>query len=126
MTIEMGLKMAKAMEKQIAYCGLICTDCLAYIATQADDDKQKKEVAEKWTKEYKHDFKPEDINCDGCVSAGRHVGNCSVCNIRKCGQEKGVINCAYCSDYICGELGKFFEMVPACKKTLDGIKQGMH
>jgi hypothetical protein len=119
--------MAKAMEKQIAYCGLICTDCLAYIATQADDDKQRKEVAQKWTVKYKRDFKPEDINCVGCLTVtGKHVGNCSVCQIRNCGQSKGVINCACCSDYICGELGKFFEMVPACKKTLDAIKQGMH
>jgi hypothetical protein len=115
------------MEKQIAYCGLICTDCLAYIATQANDNKKRKAVAEEWTKKYKHDFKPEDINCVGCiVTDGKHVGHCGMCQIRKCGQEKGVINCAYCSDYICDELGKFFKMVPACKKTLDGIKQGMH
>ena len=25
------------MEKMIAYCGLVCTDCEAYIATQAND-----------------------------------------------------------------------------------------
>ena len=114
------------MEKQIAYCGLVCTDCLAYIASQADDDKQRKEVAETWTKEYKIDFKPEDINCDGCTSTGKHVGNCGMCEIRKCGQEKGVINCAYCSDYSCDKTDEFFKMVPACKKTLDAIKQGVH
>ena len=114
------------MKKQIAYCGLICTDCGAYLATQQNDDKKRKEIAEMWTKKYSHDFKPEDINCVGCVVvAGKHVGHCGMCQIRKCGQAKSVINCAYCSDYICGELGKFFEMVPACKKTLDGIKQGM-
>jgi hypothetical protein len=115
------------MEKQIAYCGLICTDCLAYIATQADDDKQRKEVAETWTKKYKHDFKPEDINCDGCITAvGKHVGHCGMCEIRKCGQEKSVINCAYCYDYTCDKLDEFFKMVPDCKKTLDAIKQRMH
>jgi hypothetical protein len=25
------------MDKMIAYCGLVCTDCDAYIATQAND-----------------------------------------------------------------------------------------
>jgi hypothetical protein len=119
--------MAKAMEKQIAYCGLVCTDCAAYLATQADDDKQRKEVAKKWTKEYKLDFKPEDINCDGCLSvSGRVASYCPVCPIRKCGQEKGVVNCGWCSEYPCNHLDEFFKMAPACKKTLDAIHQSMH
>jgi hypothetical protein len=118
--------MVKTKKKQIAYCGLICTDCLAYLATQADDDKQRKEVAEKWTREYKHDFKPEDINCDGCIpTTGKHVGQCFVCTVRKCGQEKGVTNCAYCDDYICEQLGKYFEMAPVMKANLEEIRKGL-
>ena len=118
--------MAKAEEKQIAYCGLSCTDCLAYIATQANDDTQRKEVAEKWTIEYKHDFKPEDINCDGCLSvSGRVASYCPICPIRKCGQGKGVINCAYCVDYVCKELDNFFKMAPRCRTTLDEIRKGL-
>ena len=114
------------MAKQIAYCGLVCTDCGAYIATQADDDKQRKDVAEQWTKEYKHDFKPEDINCDGCLTVtGKVAVYTAMCPIRKCGKEKGVINCAYCSDYSFDKTDEFFKMVPACKKTLDAIKKGM-
>jgi hypothetical protein len=119
-------KMPKAKKKQIAYCGLVCTACLAYIATQADDDKQRKEVAEKWTKDFKHDFKPEDINCDGCLTVtGRAAGYVNVCPIRKCGREKGVINCAYCVDYSCDKTDEFFKMAPVCKVTLDGIKKGI-
>jgi hypothetical protein len=114
------------VEKQIAYCGVICTDCLAYIATQSDDDELRKKVAEQWTKEYKHDFKLEDINCEGCLTVtGRVVGYLDVCSLRKCAREKGVINCAYCADYICDELGKFFQMVPNAKQTLDNIKKGI-
>lgn len=114
------------MEKQIAYCGLICTDCAAYIATQADDDEQRKEVAETWTKEYNYDFKPEDINCDGCLTVtGRVASYCPICPIRKCGQEKGVANCAYCDEYVCTRLDEFFNMVPACKDTLDEIRKGI-
>jgi hypothetical protein len=118
--------MAKTQKKQISYCGLVCTDCLAYIATQADDDKQRKEVAEQWTREYKHEFRPEDINCDGCLTAtGRVAGYVNVCPIRKCGREKSVINCAYCVNYSCDKTDEFFKMVSTPKQTLDGIKKGM-
>jgi len=115
------------MEKMIAYCGLVCTDCGAYIATQKNDDKKRKAVAEEWTKKYNHPFKAEDINCVGCIPvSGKHVGHCYVCQIRKCGQEKGVTNCAWCVDYPCSTLGEFLKMVPANKKTLDAIRQEMN
>jgi hypothetical protein len=114
------------MEKLISNCGLICTDCGAYIATQKNDNTLRKEVAEKWTKEYKHDFKIEDINCDGCKSSGRHVGYCMVCQIRSCAQGKSVENCAWCADYPCGKLDEFFKISPNNKATLDGIKKEIH
>jgi hypothetical protein len=114
------------MEKQIAYCGIVCTDCDAYIATMTNDDKKRKEVAEKWTKEYKTDVKPEDINCVGCIpTEGKHIHQCFVCKVRKCGQEKGVINCAYCDDYACDELNKYFAMVPVMKVNLEEIRKGL-
>jgi hypothetical protein len=114
------------MAKQIAYCGLVCTDCGAYIATQHDEDKKRKEIAEEWTKNYHHDFKPEDINCMGCIPVtGKHVGQCGVCEVRKCGQEKQVINCAYCDDYACEVLGKYFEMAPVMKANLEEIRKGL-
>jgi hypothetical protein len=119
-------KIPKAKKQQIAYCGVICTDCLAYLATQADDDEQRRKVAGEWTKKYNHNFKVEDINCNGCMAVtGKVVGYLNVCPLRKCAREKGVINCAYCADYVCAELGKFFQMVPEAKKTLDKIKQGV-
>ncbi|MBN1160720.1 MAG: DUF3795 domain-containing protein [Dehalococcoidales bacterium] len=114
------------MEKQIAYCGLVCTDCKAYIATEKNDDKMREEVAAEWTKEYHHDFKPEDIKCDGCLpKTVKTIGHLNVCPIRKCGQEKGVINCAYCEDYACEELNKYFEMAPVMKANLEEIRKGM-
>jgi len=113
--------------KQIAYCGNVCAECMAYIATQENDNEKRKEVAEKWNKEFKQDNRPEDINCDGCLSTtGRFFNYCTICEIKKCGQKKGVINCAYCDSYICEKLDNFFKVEPYGKKTLDGIKQGMH
>jgi hypothetical protein len=114
------------MEKMIAYCGIVCTDCGAFIATQNDDDAKRKETAETWSKQFKVDIKPEDINCDGCLSdTGRLVGHCAVCEIRKCGQERGVVNCAYCENYACSKLEKFFEMAPMFRAALDEIRKGL-
>lgn len=116
-------KRSNTMEKMIGFCGIVCSECKAYIATQQDDDKKRKKVAHLWSKQYHKDFKPEDINCDGCVSEGkRFVGYCQVCEIRKCGQEKKIINCAYCDDYSCEKLKHFFTMAPDAKTTLDDIR----
>lgn len=111
------------MEK-IAICGLACSSCPAYIATQKDDDAERRSVAEKWSREFNTTFSPEDINCDGCVSDGRIFRYCSICEIRKCGKGKGVLNCGYCDDYGCEKLTKWFEMVPDAKNTLERVRTG--
>lgn len=111
------------MEKMIAYCGLNCFECLAYIATMKNDDTERAKVAELWSKEFNADIKPEDINCMGCISTtGPVFSYCNVCEIRKCGLEKKVLNCAYCDEYSCKKLNKFFEMTPSAKTTLDEIR----
>jgi hypothetical protein len=112
------------MDKMIAYCGLVCTDCPAFVATQKDDDSERERVAETWSKEYQADVKPEDINCDGCLSEnGRHFSYCSVCEIRKCGRDRGVMNCAFCDEYACEKLTGFFGMAPEARLTLDEIRE---
>jgi hypothetical protein len=111
------------MEKMIAFCGLDCTECPTLLATREDNDQKRKQVAELWSKEYKADFKPEDINCDGCLSGnGRLFSHCSVCEIRLCGREKALKNCAFCQDYPCQKLSAFFQMVPRGKVTLEEIR----
>ena len=51
---------------------------------------------------------PENINCGGYRSEDEHLGFCSVCEIRRCCQEKNIENCAYCDYYICEELKKVY------------------
>jgi hypothetical protein len=86
----------------IAFCGIDCTDCDALKATKENNNVKRKEIAESWSKEFGHEMKPEEINCDGCLSIdGRHIGYCNICEIRKCGAEKEVENCAHCVDYKC-------------------------
>jgi hypothetical protein len=114
------------MEKMIAICGINCSECPAFLATQSNDDLKRNEVAEMWSKQFQTSFKPEDINCDGCTTGKERLfGHCHVCEIRKCGREKQVKNCAHCEEYICGKLNEFFGMVPQTKTTLDEIRKGL-
>jgi hypothetical protein len=112
------------MRKMIAYCGIVCTDCEAFKVTQQNDNAKRKELAASWSKRYGHEFKPEDIDCDGCLSSdGRHIGYCNICEIRKCGMEKDVENCAYCVKYKCETLGKMLEQAPKAKAMLAKIRE---
>ncbi|KPK78635.1 MAG: hypothetical protein AMJ89_00885 [candidate division Zixibacteria bacterium SM23_73] len=112
------------MEKMIAVCGLVCTECPAFIATQKESDEERKKVAEMWSKEFKVELKPEDINCDGCIAdSERLFSHTQVCEIRKCGLDKKVKNCAHCEEYTCEKLTDFFKMAPEAKTTLDEIRK---
>lgn len=111
------------MNEMVAFCGLLCNECGAFIATRDDDNEKRAEVAQLWSKQYSVDIKPEDINCDGCISdSERLFSHCRVCEIRKCGKQKNIENCAYCDEYACEKLEKFFQVVPDAKKRLDEIK----
>jgi hypothetical protein len=111
------------METMIAYCGLVCTDCPGYIATQANDKVKLEQLAEQARVEYHvPNATVVSVMCDGCLSdSNRKCGYCSECAIRACGVEHGVANCAYCPDYACEKLTGFFGMVPAARSILDGI-----
>lgn len=111
------------MEEMISVCGLLCSECGAFIATKNDDDEKRMEVAQLWYKEFKVDIKPEEINCTGCLSDSEPLfKHCKVCEVRKCGKEKNIENCAYCDQYACEKLEKIFQMVPETKKRLDKIR----
>jgi hypothetical protein len=112
------------MKDIIAFCGINCSECKAFIATQKEDDAMRKEIATEWSKGFGHEIKPTEINCDGCLSSdGRHINYCNVCEIRKCGIEKGVTNCAYCVDYKCDKLAKFHNNAPKAKSKLEEIRK---
>ena len=110
------------MEKIISICGNICNNCAAFKATRKDDDLKRRKTAKSWSKMYSSNISPEDINCEGCMTAGgKKFSYCGVCEIRKCGMKKNVKNCAYCDEYICDKLEEFFQMVPKNREMLNGI-----
>jgi hypothetical protein len=112
------------MDRIIGTCGLTCTDCPAYIATQADDRIELERVAAQWREEYQApSITADGIMCDGCLTTdGRKCHHCFECEIRACGPERGVINCAHCGDYACERLEAFFGFVPDARATLDGVR----
>jgi len=110
-------------EKMIAKCGLVCSECPAYIATQKNDDVLRADTARKWSEMFKSDIKPSDINCDGCQSESpRMFSYCSTCEIRICAREKKLATCASCPEYSCKKLDEFLAQVPEARATLDGLR----
>lgn len=110
------------MNQIIAYCGLECNTCGAYLATINNDDELRRKTAAEWSQMFNVDIDPATINCNGCtVEGGVHFQHCSVCEVRLCGVQKGVKNCAGCDKYACEKLEKFFAMVPEAKQRLDSI-----
>lgn len=112
------------MRKIVGYCGIICSDCPVLWATLKDDDVERRRVAEMFTRQYRREYRADEINCDGCLSDDSRVfGYCSVCEIRKCGKAKGVSNCGFCADYPCEWLSKLFSEYGKAKETLDEIRR---
>ncbi|MEW6230665.1 MAG: DUF3795 domain-containing protein [Bacillota bacterium] len=115
------------MERMIAYCGLICTECEGYLATQADD----REALERWAKKVREEYgsadaTAESLRCDGCLAeSGPKCGYCAVCEIRACGVARAVPNCGRCSDYAdCEKLQGFFAMAPQARAVLEEVAAG--
>jgi len=116
------------MNPMIAFCGLNCTACESYLATQANDEAAKERIAAKWRQEFNApEITAAHVTCDGCLAFdGRLGGYCPQCPIRACGVARQVANCAFCGDYAtCDKLAGFFAQAPAAKTTLDEIRQAV-
>ena len=116
------------MAEIIAYCGLSCDTCPIYLTTREENeekrDKMRAEIAREIKEHYGIEYRPQDINdCDGCrTEGGRLFSGCKTCLIRSCARDKGLENCACCSEYACEQLLKFFAMEPEAKERLDRTK----
>jgi len=110
------------MQEMIAYCGLVCTKCPTFLATQNDDDIAREKTAAFISEKYGLNFKPEEINCDGCLSSGaRLIGYCNTCEVRKCAITKSVENCSVCDEQPCEKLKKFHEFSPDAKASFESL-----
>jgi len=116
------------MNRLIAFCGLDCAQCGAYLATQANDEAAKERVAAEWRTKYNlPDLTIAAVTCDGCVTPnGRPGGYCTECPIRACGITRQVANCAHCADYpSCKKLAEFLGTGSVAQATLDEIRRAL-
>ncbi len=116
------------MDRIIAYCGLDCSGCEAYQATQANDEAAKERIAIKWRVEHNApELTAAAITCDGCVTqAGRPGCYGPFCPIRACGVERAVVNCGHCADYAtCEKLNGFLAHVPPARANLETVRQNL-
>jgi len=117
------------METIIAYCGLRCDSCPIHLATLEPDQIRQEEIRESIAEQsialYGMNIRPEDItDCDGCcANTGRLFSGCLTCEIRKCAGIKLIENCAYCSEYACGQLTEFFLAAPEAQIQLEKIRR---
>jgi hypothetical protein len=115
---------SKDMENMISFCGLDCQVCPALIATRTNDDALRTKTAAEWSVQFHAEIKPVDIQCSGCTSTtGPVFHHCSVCEMRSCGQQRKLANCAGCDEYPCEKLSAMHKMVPDARTNLDAIRR---
>ena len=113
---------------KLAFCGINCSECPAYVATQADDMEALARVAAQWSEEFNVTLAVKDCICDGCTSGSERLSSYAAsggCAVRVCAVERGVINCAYCDDYGCDKIAAFHAHAPDAKTTLENIRQAL-
>ena len=108
------------MKNRIAYCGLDCGTCAAYLATIYNDQALREETATLWARLNSAPILPEHINCEGCRGSGAKTIFCdSLCAVRQCALGKGVLTCGDCPDMEnCQHVGKIFANNPEALKNL--------
>jgi hypothetical protein len=108
----------------IAYCGLHCEKCSAFLATLHNDDDLRAKVAKEWSEMYLIPVKAEDINCTGCRSDGVKSQYCErLCRIRLCAQGREVQTCADCDWFPCEHLNEVFRFAPQAKVLLEALRK---
>ncbi len=112
------------MEKMIAYCGLNCETCDAYLATVNDDQALREKTAKLWSEWNHADIRPEYIRCMGCRTDGIKTYYCTcLCGIRQCALKKGVNTCGACGEMEnCETVAVITSNQPAALETLRRLR----
>lgn len=106
----------------MAYCGLDCEQCDAYLATLHDDQALREKTAKLWAALNDAPILPEHINCTGCRADGVKTVFCEqMCTIRSCARGKKLETCGDCVEMKnCEQLGAFHATNPEALKNLRG------
>lgn len=111
-----------AVKDMIAYCGLDCEKCDAYIATVRDDQALREKTAKLWAELNNVPILPEHIDCESCRTNGRKTVYCeSFCGIRRCALQKGAATCGDCAEMeMCPTVGALLSNNPDVLRNLKG------
>ena len=112
------------MDKMIAYCGLNCEKCDAYLATLHDDQALREKTAKLWSELNHVEILPEHINCQGCRVDGMKTVFCDqLCGIRQCALKKDVETCGGCQDWEnCETVSMVIGNNPEARNNLKGSR----
>ena len=84
--------------KFIAYCGIDCSKCDAYVATTTNDQELLAKTAKYWSELNGVTITPEALRCEGCRTDGIKTLYCShMCKIKQCAQAKNYSTCGKCN-----------------------------
>jgi len=113
-------------DRMVAYCGIVCTDCDAFKATQAEDMKALERTAKETSEQAGVELTAADMMCDGCLATtGRQIGYCHECEIRRCALPRHIETCAHCDSFACDKIEAFSNPGSAHRKTLDNIRSSL-
>lgn len=93
------------MEIRMSACGVVCSECGAFLAAKKADPAIQERVAAVWNRVYGLDVKPETVTCGGCLNVDAVAfATCNDCWVRECVLSKGIAHCGLCDQYPCAEL----------------------
>jgi hypothetical protein len=121
------------MGEVVGCCGLVCSDCQIYLATQSRDEDLRATIFQRqknWGHDtrfrelYGREYRLEDVHCGGYPTSSQgdfwYIENCGM---RACALRKNHPNCAHCDEYPCDQLKGFFDKSHVnARKTLDEIR----
>lgn len=108
--------------KLIAYCGIDCSKCDAYIGTTTNDQTLLATTAKLWSELNGVTITPEDLRCEGCRTNGIKTMYCSsLCKIKQCAISKQYETCGNCENLeqcpMIASIAKFH------KDAIDNLKK---
>lgn len=89
------------MKEKYAPCGIDCSYCPVYIATQNNDVGARQKLADEYFSQSGETVDPQVVSCNGCLGEGTPLHYCSICEIRACARDRGLQTCAECADFPC-------------------------
>ena len=115
----------KADDCHIAYCGLDCKVCPAFLFTRTGDEFGLEETAKRWSEASGERIDSRSIACDGCKSSSSRKNiYCARCPIATCAKRKGYETCAECKEFPCPTLASHPAFDSEARSNLEKLRKG--